>query len=78
MAKLAANIKGWANNAVVGEYQTIIEAAGARFFNLADYGWAIGYMLGNTRLTNKNVFFDWITGRDNSMINLLVEMFDPS
>lgn len=77
IARLASNIKGWVNNGIVGEYQTILEAMGGRFFNLADYAWSIGYMLGNNRLTSVSALTDWLTNNTNSTINLLVDLFDP-
>jgi len=54
-------MKGWINNGIVGEYQTILEAMGGRFFNLKDYVWALGKMAANNRFTSRSNFLDWIT-----------------
>lgn len=81
---LSANVKGATANALIGEYQTLIEAIGGEFFSFQDWVWAQGAVLGmNTKgvfsINTKGVhgrIVDFFRNDKTSKSVLLGELFD--
>lgn len=72
---LSTNWLGAVSNALVGEFQMLIEAGAGEFYNFKDFLWAQRKMFGTSGMAGD--FMELMTNNMNHKSTLLREMFDP-